>query len=1644
MEKTNQKPWKRLLAALLAVALIWCAAPPLVRQVQAASWMDSYLNQVVEWGVMRGDLQGNLEPNRDITRAEFCTMINRAFGYTEVGPHPFTDVKSKDWYADDIAIAYNQGYLFGTSATTASPNDPLTREQAMVILGKNLMLQTQPGEVLGFTDSRTFSDWAKGWIRAVSECGIISGYPDGTFRPRNNISRGETATILVKAIGNLVKEPGETTLGGVYGNVVINTSGVHLKDTVIAGNLYITGGVGLGDVLLDNVTVLGRIVVSGAGESNAGESSVILRNVSAQEMVVDGLSNQFVSIRAEGDTTIDVTYVRTDAYIEDATESPYGLLSIQLDGENGLSLQVAGNIKEVINKTPDSHLTIAQGPAATVTIDEEAINSTLTIEQGASVGNLNLDVGTTVDGEGDIGHANVNAPGCSIEQLPDTIVIRPGITADVDGEEMDSTAAAESSADPRLLAGYPAAKNVAPTSANGVFAANKSSTIYWALSATTDGSVEEDDLIEPPAYGGGILDNGTIQVGSSGEEGTAKLSGLNSDGAYYISAIAVDNRGKRSPVKVTAFSTPDNTVPKFTSGYPYMSKITNTSGQVAVMANKSCQLYYAVFPKGSEAPTVQDFKTGSLSGNLGSGIRDVTRNVIDLFYVNNQNLQEQVEYDLYLCLIDADGGLNSNVQKLTFKTVDGTPPVFVTEPTVTSVQVTSVGLQAMLNENGTIYWALVAQGDEYPDPIMGATERPALDELAAKVAVATGAGALKSGSVKATANKNVTLNITGLDRETGYDLYYVAQDTAGNYSQTVRKITIHTLDNTPPSVEQQFTKTADEEGTEPMADTDIELVFSEGIQDREDIESTFYELYQEEEFEKLGKLLKQDITLMVKSGSQWVEVPLVGTEQQLQWVDYSKVKVTMEDGKTIVTFEYGESVKLTSGGTYQFVLNNITDTSDNRNEMKPANYKLPEFTTAFAQVDLSPVAIATPPQDQASSVRVDMAFEMRPLSTGAVAQGIDYDVFLWSNISVSFDVYVRVVDANGNAITSGTDHTDPMADIMNKEGRDQNGWTKLNTSSSYSILASNEWQYTAVRGKTNSNEDYPSLGDLEEGYIYQYAIHLTKVGESDNYDTWSQNVELYVTVPAGVSTSLSNTANGSGESTWNTNVANGSISPVGNPKEFSVSRQFTDQTPPTFIGSYPTFTPSDSYVNMNVMLNREGTVYYVVAPVDSTGQCTVGAEFEKEPEQGAGTHVPNEGLYSPPKQGNQAGIQQIKDHPLSTPTNTAVFNGSFTGNDGVKMGKATAGSTLKSIKVDGLIADTQYFVFMVLKGESQNLSSVYYFQFTTTKVATPKIGLSVSGNHVNVSTDVTSKVYYIVIPRDYNQYTILEEPFSENSDNGSGSSMTNEDLKEYFPKWDWITKPKGPTVLDALMQTIGSTNETVFDRFASTDAYNELYRYVRNSGGGTPTTSGTITQLEAGTFEDVTCKISEGTQYYFIAGASHVQGTDFAFRAIDGVQMTDDTPPSYQGAGTSTNIMATDYEGNLIPKDEWQKKPQNYYYSGTLTISFSESLYVLVKSGGTSKTELITTDNIRSHLSVTGVESWTVTSVGSTITISFTKAQHGAQIVLFKDGDISDMSGNTIAGGKLRLSYNTSAKDPFDPSSYSPQWEANMTPTPSA
>lgn len=1590
-----------LLLCAMACTLIW-ALPAQVH----ADYTEPYMKRMEELGLLQGDADGDLRPGDPITRAEFVTIINRAFGYRSAGGHPFRDVPGTAWYAEDVDIGYTEGYITGTSPTAFSPNLSITREEAAFILAKNLMMEPAVGENTSFADGRSISTWSRGMVSAAAENNLISGYPDGTFRPQKSITRGEAAVILLNAVGTPVSRPGTTTLGDVWGNVTITSSGVTLKDTVVAGNLYVTAGVELGDVVLENVKVLGEIVVSGGGVSEAGEDSVILRNVDAPKLVVDNIKNQQVSLRVEGDGLIQQASVRTDAFLADNTPAGHGIGEIELNGENGLELKLAGNIKNVVNRTPESALSISSGRVDTITVDEKAVDSTLEISSGAEVDHVNLDVGTTVTGDGDIGDLVVNAPGSNVSMLPDQIVIRPGDTANIDGENMDSEAAAESSADPRLLSGYPKITDLAPTSATAQFSGNKRGTVYWAVTSVTDGSVGTDELIDPPSYTTKIVANGSAALSGAGERSTAKISKLVSDGSYYLSAVLVDARGDQSPLKVLSFTTPDNTVPGFADGYPYMSKVTNVSAQVTVMATKSCRLYWALLPKGAQAPTAQDFKANAVTGNLGYGSRDVTKNTAYSFDVNNVALEELESYDLYLWLTDVEGGQSSRVEKLSFTTVDRTPPKFNTNATVNKVERTSVGLYANLNEAGTLYWVVVEQGTEYPKPLAGQSGPVDLSSDTAKMQVSAGMNALKSGKVNMSQDKDVSFNVSGLDPEKAYDLYYVAQDKAGNYSARVQVITIHTLDPSAPTVVQEFTRyNGDESGT-PYPDTDIRLVFSEEVQDAaanvtlkeyyDRVTAAKGETEKEQARTALGNVLRNSIKLYVDTGSGRPELVADGVDAadktQGGWViDYRYAEVTMEEGKTVVIFRTADSEKesalnLQSGAEYHFEIeaNTISDTSDAKNIM--GKTKLDTFKTIFAVVNLSNPnestleGTITDYHDPGQEIQltgddklVDISWLLAPATTESVPDNVDWDMIIWSDTSIAFDLYRRT----NLAETPGKwERIGEEIELTVPDGDDRRGVS-----------------LTRILQKGN-NPQFQQLNQLLEENQYEYAVHFTRVGTLGDRDTWSQRVTMGVTVVAGSTSDLGSLANGRLDSSALEEALAEGVTNIGQPDDFTLRKQFSDQTPPIFVDNRPNFETGDSSVKMYLMLDRPGTIYYMVAPYG-----TVTTEGEKRDGSKKYHFSTDKTDYEAlPKNGENDPGSGGMEYPfnITAPTPLSIINAGNQANARIKHGSIQGGATEVEKIVQDLEVKTDYIAYFVIQGSSSQVySEVYAYRFSTDDVTPAYITMRAVNPEVEFTTSQDATLYYSLFASNK-----LPPLFGQNL-------ARNHLDPEYRDEVG--TEITDLTLLEAIQKTInGVTGESYFDRYASEETKEQVRQAITSQTSSEALDKGSIPNMaqkepQAHDFTNAMDPES-ATAYVCLATAQNALGGKWTFKAVDGVRIPDEDAPVLLKVTTT------------VTKVNDAADPVRV--SGTVTLQFSETIYHINDSGNPDTLRAIIQRDVDKQKGVGFLnlvnqsqsnlkyskESGNTTN---TITLDFWDAPVGATFSFCNTGHLADASANS-------------------------------------
>ena len=98
-------------------------------------WAESYINKWSDNGVIQGD-GGYFRPDDAITRGEVAQVTQNLIGYVNKATNTFTDVAASDWYSDAILRLVEAGVLTGNGDGTMSPNNYMTREEAMTMLAR--------------------------------------------------------------------------------------------------------------------------------------------------------------------------------------------------------------------------------------------------------------------------------------------------------------------------------------------------------------------------------------------------------------------------------------------------------------------------------------------------------------------------------------------------------------------------------------------------------------------------------------------------------------------------------------------------------------------------------------------------------------------------------------------------------------------------------------------------------------------------------------------------------------------------------------------------------------------------------------------------------------------------------------------------------------------------------------------------------------------------------------------------------------------------------------------------------------------------------------------------------------------------------------------------------------------------------------------------------------------------------------------------------------------------------------------------------------------------------------------------------------------------------------------------------------------
>lgn len=333
-EKNKKVRW----SALLLSICVLCALFTLPSAVSSASsqeelvdikahWAEAVILKWVNQGLAKGYGDDRFGPNDSITRAEFVTLLNRIFGYIEKSEKSFPDVKAGAWYAAEIAKAYQAGIISGDSNGNMNPEAVISRQEAAVILARAFSLAGDNLDAaLKYSDVGQIAEWALGSVGTMTKKGYVTGRPGNLFAPKANLSRCEAVKMIDNVMGELINAGGTYTRV-VPGNMVISSPGVTLKDTYIAGDLYLTGGIGTDTIQLIGVAVKGKTIIAGCIESISLTDTLLEQDV----LVLN--EEGTVTITAEGLTEVGNVTIRRNAVLSEKNLTGSGFRNIKIGGK---------------------------------------------------------------------------------------------------------------------------------------------------------------------------------------------------------------------------------------------------------------------------------------------------------------------------------------------------------------------------------------------------------------------------------------------------------------------------------------------------------------------------------------------------------------------------------------------------------------------------------------------------------------------------------------------------------------------------------------------------------------------------------------------------------------------------------------------------------------------------------------------------------------------------------------------------------------------------------------------------------------------------------------------------------------------------------------------------------------------------------------------------------------------------------------------------------------------------------------------------------------------------------------------------------------------------------------------------------------
>ncbi|MCS7464063.1 CotH kinase family protein [Paenibacillus doosanensis] len=398
-------------------------------------WSAAVFQKWTDGGLLEPNEERFNNPDEDITRGQFIALVNRVFHYTETKEQMFVDVPEDAWYKEEVAKAAAAGYIEGVENAQgeleARAEANISRQDAATILCRVFAIQESSGSInvpkSNFIDVSDISDYAKSYVQSLIAKGVITGYPDQTIKPKNNVTLAETLTMLDHLSGAVLNH--EQAYNGSYdGNVIVNTGGVTLQNVTISGNLYLTEGIGQGNVTLDHVHVQGATFIKGGGEH-----TVTIKDSTFAGNVVVAKADGKIRISTDGQTAMRYVELRSGAILEQAEGSSGSWGNVNVTPSNADQPVILQGQFSNVRISSQASINVKQGMIASLEIANDAapLKSKLQIEAGATINSLIANAAVEIVGDGDIQEATINYNDVSLAKWPDQVKVAAGITATI-------------------------------------------------------------------------------------------------------------------------------------------------------------------------------------------------------------------------------------------------------------------------------------------------------------------------------------------------------------------------------------------------------------------------------------------------------------------------------------------------------------------------------------------------------------------------------------------------------------------------------------------------------------------------------------------------------------------------------------------------------------------------------------------------------------------------------------------------------------------------------------------------------------------------------------------------------------------------------------------------------------------------------------------------------------------------------------------------------------------------------------------------------------------------------------------------------------------------------------------------------------